>query len=105
MNISGILVVTTPDHIDNVSEKLQALPGIDIHFTDNETGRIVITQEAETIRDEVDGLKRIRTIPHVILAEMSSHYFEEDREVLNAIPADLDDEALQHDNVPAYLND
>ena len=105
MNISGILVVTSPEHVDDVSEKLTALPGIDIHFTDNNTGRIVITQEAETINEEVNGLKRIRTIPHVVLAEMSSHYFEEDREILDAIPEELDDEALKQDKVPGYLNE
>ena len=105
MNISGILVVTSPEHIDDVSEKLKALPGIDIHFTDNNTGKIVITQEAETVREEVDGLKRIRTLPHVVLAEMSSHYFEEDREILDAIPEELDDGAQSREKVPGYLNE
>ncbi len=105
MNISGILVVTSPEHFDDVSEKLKTLPGIDIHFTDNNTGKIVITQEAETIREEVDGLKRIRSLPHVVLAEMSSHYFEEDREILDAIPEELDEDALQQDKVPGYLNE
>jgi hypothetical protein len=32
---------------------------------------------------------------------MSYHYFEDDRELLQGIPADLDDEA----RVPGYLND
>jgi len=105
MNISGILVITTPEHIDDVSQQLKALPGIDIHFTDSGTGRIVITQEAETISAEVDGLKHIRTLPHVTLAEMSSHYFEEDRELIEAIPPELDDESLQQGTVPSYLND
>ena len=105
MNISGILVVTSPEYIADVSEMLKALPGIDIHFTDDKTGRIVITQEAESISAEVDGLKRIRTLPHIVLAEMSSHYFEEDRELMDAIPAELDDEALNPENVPTYLNE
>jgi nitrate reductase NapD len=105
MNISGILVITTPEHIDEVSKQLKAIAGIDIHFTDDKTGRIVITQEAETISAEVDGLKRIRSLPHIVLAEMSSHYFEEDRELVDAIPAELEDESLQQSTVPAYLND
>jgi len=105
MNISGILVVTAPEHVGDVSQQLKTLAGIDVHFTDEKTGRIVITQEAETISAEVDGLKRIRTLPHIILAEMSSHYFEEDRELLDAIPAELEDEALKHNSVPTYLNE
>jgi nitrate reductase NapD len=105
MNISGILVVTAPEHTGNVSEHLKSLTGIDVHYVDSATGRIVITQEAETINDEVDGLKRIRALPHIILAEMSYHNFEEDRELLEAIPPELDDEGLDTDHVPAVLKD
>ncbi len=105
MNISGILVVTTPEHTSNVIERLQELDGIDVHHVDAASGRIVITQEAETINDEVAGLKRIRALPHIILAEMSYHNFEEDRELLETIPPELDDEGLDTDHVPAFLKD
>ena len=105
MNISGILVVTSPQHVDSVSRQLAEMEGIDVHFTDAEKGRIVVTQEAETISAEVDGLKRIRKIPHIILAEMSSHYFEEDRELIEAVPEEFDDETLAQRRVPAWLNE
>ena len=105
MNISGILVISSLEHIAEVCEQLRNLPGIEIHYVDEDSGRIVITQEADTIGAEVDGLKRIRSLPHIVLAEMSSHYFEEDRELIDAIPAELDDEALEKENVPAYLNE
>ena len=82
-------------------DHLNSLDGIDVHHIEAATGRIVITQEAETIHDEVDGLKRIRALPGIILAEMSYHNFEDDNELIDAIPADLDDEA----NIPAYLNE
>ena len=105
MNISGILVISSLEHIAEVCEQLKNLPGIEIHYVDEDTGRIVITQEAETIGAEVDGLKRIRSLSHIVLAEMSTHYFEEDRELIDAIPAELDDEALEQRDVPAYLNE
>ncbi len=105
MNISGILVISSLEHIAEVCEQLKNLPGIEIHYVDEDTGRIVITQEAETISAEVDGLKRIRSLSHIVLAEMSTHYFEEDRELIDAIPAELDDEALEQRDVPAYLNE
>jgi nitrate reductase NapD len=105
MNISGILVITPPEHTNSVSAQLQETAGVDVHYIDDKTGRIVITQEAETISAEVEGLKHIRTLPHVTLAEMSSHYFEEDRELVNAIPQELDDESIQQGTVPAYLNE
>ena len=105
MNVSGILIITTPERIDDVSEQLQALDGVDVHYTDAASGRIVTTQEAATVSAEVEGLKRIRSLPHVILAEMSSHYFEDDQELIEAIPPELDDESLMQDSVPVYLND
>jgi len=101
MNISGILVVVSPQRVESMVDQLSGLDGIDVHHIDAATGRIVITQEAATIRDEVDGLKRIQALPGIILAEMSYHNFEDDSELLQGIPADLDDT----DKVPAYLKE
>ncbi|MEA2093048.1 MAG: chaperone NapD [Pseudomonadota bacterium] len=105
MNISGILVIVSPDRVESMVVQLNGLAGIDVHHIDAATGRIVITQEAETIKDEVDGLKRIRALPGIILAEMSYHNFEDDNDLLDAIPADLDNENLDTVNIPAYLNE
>jgi nitrate reductase NapD len=104
MNVSGILVIAAPEHSGEVVDQLQGMNGIDVHYCDDETGRIVITQEAESISAEIDGLKRIRALPHIILAEMSCHYFEEDREVVDAIPSELDNEVLDAGSVPDFLN-
>ena len=101
MNISGILVIVSPQRVDSMVDQLKEMDGIDVHHIEAATGRIVITQEAEHIKDEVDGLKRIRALPGIILAEMSYHNFEEDNELVDAIPEDLDDET----NIPAYLNE
>ena len=105
MNISGILVIVSPQRVTSMVEHLNGLDGIDVHHIEAATGRIVITQEAESIHAEVDGLKRIRALPGIILAEMSYHNFEDDKELLDAIPAELDDESLDTVNIPAYLNE
>ena len=105
MNISGILVIVSPQNVDSMVTQLNQMDGIDVHHIDAATGRIVITQEADTISDEVDGLKRIRALPGIILAEMSYHNFEDDTELLEGIPAELDAEDLDTSNVPGYLND
>jgi len=73
-------------------EELNQLDGIDVHHRDDSSGRIVITQEAEHIHDEVAGLKRIKALPHVVLAEMVYHCFEEDDELLEAVPHELDEQ-------------
>ena len=104
MNISGILVIVSPQRVESMVDQLNGLDGIDVHHIDSANGRIVITQEAASIKDEVDGLKRIRALPGIILAEMSYHNFEDDTELLQGIPADLDEEDLDSVRVPEYLN-
>jgi len=103
MNISGILVIVPPAHVNVTIAALDCLGGIDVHQSEPETGRIIITQEAETIQSEVEGLKRIKALPHVILAEMVYHCFEEDKELVEGIPPELD-ELEGMNQVPPFLN-
>jgi nitrate reductase NapD len=105
MNISGILVVVPPRRTDTAIERLCALPGIEVHYSDAASGRIVITQEAPSISAEVEGLKRIRALPDIILAEMSYHYFGEDADVLENISRGPDGESPSQPEVPPYLNE
>ncbi|MGF1642966.1 MAG: chaperone NapD [Thiotrichales bacterium] len=103
MNLSGILVITVPAHFDGVVAALNALPGVEVHHTDPATGRIVVVQEAESVGAEVDGIKRIKALPHVVMAEMAYHYFADDQQTINGIPQELQsDDNVQ---VPAYLRD
>ncbi len=90
MNLSGILVITAPDQVEACMAQLNALPGVDVHHSDIASGKIVATQEAEKTEDEVEGLKRIKALPGVLMAEMVYHYFEEDKALEAQMPADLD---------------
>jgi len=101
MNVSGILVVVPVAEMDAAARDLAALPGVDVHHADRATGRIIVTQEAATIGAEVEGLKRIQGLPRVILAEMVHHHFEDDPELIDAIPPDLQDQRLAA--VPPWL--
>lgn len=103
MNVSGILVIVPTEHVAVSIKELGLLPGIDVHYCDPQTGRIVVTQEAETIQAEIDGLKRLKGIAHVILAEMIYHCFEEDGDPEAGIPADVDGPEGARP-VPAFLN-
>ncbi len=94
MNVSGILVITPSDRLQDTIRRLNALPGVDVHHTDPETGRIVVTQEADSVHAEVDGLKRIKELPHIILAELVHHHFEDDQEQIDPVK-----------NLPAMLRD
>jgi nitrate reductase NapD len=101
MNISTILVVVPQDRVETTLDTLASIPGVDVHHHEAQTGRIVITQEAETIRQEVAGLGRIKALPDVVLAEMVSHYFEDDQEVLDGHLRELSEAPV----VPTFLND
>jgi len=102
MNISTILVVVPVHRLDAALVILADVSGVEVHHHDAETGRIVITQEAETIHDEVAGLERIKALPDIILAEMVSHYFEDDPEILDGhIPERSEAPVV----VPAFLDD
>ena len=78
MNISAILVTTKPENTDNMIETLNQISGIEVYHHEHATGKIIVIQEAETIQQEVDGLKNIKKLPGIILAEMVEHYFGDD---------------------------
>jgi len=104
VNVSGVLVVVPAAETNAAVEALGALPGVEVHHTHAETGRVVVTIEAESISDEVEGLRRIKALPNVVLAEMVYHYFEEDKGILASIAREGEDEDGR-DVVPSVLDD
>jgi len=106
VNLSGILVVAKPEFQGQVVDTLNALEGVEVHQVDEATGRIVAVQEAADIHAEIEGIKRIKAVPHVIMAEMVYHYLAEDERTYEAMPPELEDKQDGFDAcvVPAYLN-
>lgn len=102
MNLSGILVITQPQWLEQVSASLEALDGVEVHVKEPEKGRLIVVQEATDVHAEIDGLKRIKALPHVVMAEMVYHYFAEDDRVYDGLPSELAEESTEC--VPAYLN-
>ncbi|MFA5353022.1 MAG: chaperone NapD [Thermodesulfovibrionales bacterium] len=81
MNISGVVVMTSPERVDDVLKALIASGICEIHFHDTE-GRIVVTIEGEDIAEEMERMKEIQGIPHVISASLAYSYAED--EILDA---------------------
>lgn len=77
MNLSGIVVTTTPAHLRRVAAALADLPGVEVHQTDEASARIVVVQEARDVGAEIEGLQRIQALPHVVSAGLVYHYFED----------------------------
>ena len=103
MNLSGIAVLVPPEQTTSTISLLNALRGVQVHYQQPETGRIVVVQEAETTAAEIDGLERIQALPGVLSAAMVYHYFEDEGEVVGATPPELEEaEGPQSDPVAAF---
>ncbi len=77
MNVSGIVVKTTPKHLQEVIENLRLLDPCETHFHDDE-GRIVVTIEGNSIHEEMQILKEIQAMPHVVSADLAYSYSEKE---------------------------
>ncbi len=105
MNISSIVVKTAPKYIDEVVQSLKDCEACDYHMHDG-LGRIIITIEGEGVSEELEKLKIIEAIPHVVTADMQMAYSEDEldahMEVIeggNAVPKMLNDDNLDIANI------
>lgn len=97
MNISSIVVQTVPKYLAEVVQSLKECEVCDYHMHD-EKGRIIITIEGEGVAEELEKLKVIEAIPHVITADMQMAYSEDE--------LDAHMEVIENgDAVPKILND
>jgi nitrate reductase NapAB chaperone NapD len=79
MMISGVLVVSNPEHQSQVRAAVEVFPWAEVHHEDPD-GRLVITIEAGDTDQAIARLSEVKELPRVILAEMVEHYVEEKRE-------------------------
>jgi len=102
MNISSIVVQTVPKFLEEVVQSLKDCKVCDYHLHD-EKGRIIVTIEGESVKEELEKLHVIEAIPHVIAADMQMAYSEdeldENMEVLKN--ADVVPKMLNDDNITA----
>lgn len=57
---------------------LAQLPGVEVRQFDAASGRIVVVQEASDVGAEMESFMLIRTLPHVINADLVCHYFADE---------------------------
>ncbi len=97
MNISSIVVQTTPKFLDDVIATLKASAICDYHFHD-EKGRIIVTIEGEGVEEEMAKLTEIQEMPHVVAADMSFAYSEDE------LDAERDKLEVDGTTIPEWLN-
>ena len=98
LNISSIVIQAKSMHIDAVVEACKQSDFCDYHFHDSEKGKVIVTVEGENIDEEMQKMKQVERIPHVICADMMMAYSEDE---LDAERSKLEASS----NVPAILND
>jgi len=98
MNVSSIVVQTTPRFLDEVLEALKAAEYCDYHFHD-EKGRIIVTIEGEGVEEEIAKLTKIQEMPHVVAADMSFAYSEDE------LNAERDKLEIGGTALPEWLNE
>ena len=97
------MVTALPEHVVEVAQSLSTLGGLEVFQANAASGKLVVVQEAASVGEEVEDFKRIRAVPHVIAADLVQHYFEQDNELIHAIPDGLD--GLEGIRVPTELKD
>ncbi|MGD9671733.1 MAG: chaperone NapD [Hyphomicrobiaceae bacterium] len=75
MNICGVLVHAMPSRIEEVSQALAFLDGVEVHQV-AEGGRIVVTLEDTPTSSAVDQLASVHRIEGVVAAALVYHHFE-----------------------------
>lgn len=98
MNISSIVIQAKPEYVESIIAVCKASDFCDYHFHDVEKGKIIVTIEGNDIDEEMQKMKKIEQIPHVLCADMMMAYSEDE---LDAERAKLE----QADVVPSVLND
>lgn len=98
MNLSSIVILTKPEHLEEVLHSIKESNECEYHLHD-EKGRIIVTIEGKDTEEEITKLKLIQTIPNVISAEMVFAYSEDE--------LDQQRQKLEQaeDNIPDWLND
>ncbi len=79
INVCGVLVTASPEHLQAVREQLEEESGVEVHATTGE-GRMVVTVEKEDQQQTGDMLEKIQTLDHVICASMVYQYFDQEAE-------------------------
>lgn len=76
MNISSLVVKVSPGSMDSVLAALSGSDLCDVHFHDQQKGTIVVTIEGQDVGEEMDKMKTIEKLPHVLGAALVYAYSE-----------------------------
>ena len=96
-NVSSLVVLCVPSAIARLWEAINAISGAECHYKD-ESGKIIVTLESQSIEEEIKLLKRIEGLEGVISAQMIYAYHSTELE-------EMREEIAQQDAIPAILKE
>ena len=73
-SVSGLCVTVRPEDLAAVAGLLGGLPGVEVHASDPDNGRLVVVQEAASVAAHQDKLREIQAVPGVLTADLVLHY-------------------------------
>lgn len=76
MNVSSLVVKTVPRDTGAALDSLKGSGLCDVYFHDAEKGMIVVTIEGRDVGEEMDKMKAIERMPHVLSAALVYAYSE-----------------------------
>ncbi|MCW8888983.1 MAG: chaperone NapD [Gammaproteobacteria bacterium] len=77
MNICGILVNARPENVAAVTQRLVAIPGMEVHASSDE-GQMVVTLEEFEEDATAEKMLGIQKVEGVISASMIYHHYEDE---------------------------
>jgi len=78
LQYSGIVVTVAGSTLRDTVTRLNALPGVEVHQTDADRGKIVAVLEGEALEEHGNMLQRIQDLPGVITADLACHVDDPD---------------------------
>ncbi len=90
MHYSGIVVLTEPLRVGDCQRRLEGLPGVEVHYCEPESGRLVVVQETASAEGQEEGLRSIQALPGVKAAALVEHRI------------DLEDEGSPFESEPEF---
>ena len=86
MNISSVIVIPHPDHIEAVRLRLQEIDGVELHAVSPE-GKIIVTIETAGDRETIQTYEVISVLDGVMSASMVYHHKENEPEAEISVAA------------------
>lgn len=76
MNVSSFVVKVPPAEMDLALAVLRGSGLCEVHFQDREKGTVIVTVEGKDTGEEMDKMKAIEKLPHVLGAALVYAYSE-----------------------------